>query len=613
MPSIRRAAHLIFLISGILVLAGPVIVELDPTSFVNSQLTRVQFLVLELHLGLLAYWTHRAATREEPVMAAVALAFAAVSAVTGIWVVHYVGSDAAVFLAPTPTVIGFALSTIALVLTAAFDAAGKPLTLITMCTLAFGYLGQFAPQFTSVPRTYFTSYLTFLAYGSDGLLGLALEIIVGIVLVFVMFGVFFEAAGGGRVIEAVALRLAAGGRTNAVKACVLASGIFGTISGSAVSNALTSGAFSIPSMRKIGLRGETAAGIEAAASTCGQIMPPVLGVAAFFLADLAGVSYRTVVIASVGPALACYYALFRQSDLVIVDGPLPAGAIARPPMQRSWLLFLLPPAAIAYVLLLSEAYVATAAIAGTAMCVVVSLLLQGWRLSLARLRERLQMLLSSVVQLVIIAATVGLLLGALSSTGLAVAGAIMIGKIGENNLALALGLAAASSFILGMGVATVGVYVVAASLLTPGLIKSGIPPLAAHFFVLYCSQISMITPPVAFASLAASGLAEADFWATCRWAMRFGWMLFVVPFVIILKPGLLMLGGWQDIVVAYLVTFAFINVATTPRLRWWARLPLVAVCAIAIAWSGPQWIALALATAALALPFLRKMALSPAK
>ena len=613
MRSIRRAAHLIFLISGILVLLGPIIVELDPTNFVNSQLTRVQFLVLELHMGLLAYWMHRATTRDEPAMMAVALGFAAVSAVSGIWMVHYVGSDAAVYLEPTPQVIGFACSTIALVLIAALDAAGKPLTLITLATLAFAYLGQFAPQFISIPPTFFTSYMTFLAYGSDGLLGLAMEIIVGIVLVFVMFGVIFEAAGGGRVIEAVAMRLAAKSRTNAVKACVIASGIFGTISGSAVSNALTSGAFSIPSMRKIGVRKETAAGIEAAASTCGQIMPPVLGVAAFFLADLAGVSYATVVVASVGPALACYYALFRQSDLVIVDGPLPAGAITSGPMERSWLLFLLPPAVIAYVLLLSEAYVSTAAIAGTAMCLVVSLLLQGWRLSIVRLRERLPFLIKSVVQLIIIAAAVGLLLGALSSTGLAVAGAIMIGKVGQNNLALALGLAAASAFILGMGVATVGVYVVAASLLTPGLIKSGVPPLAAHFFVLYCSQISMITPPVAFASLAASGLADADFWGTCRWAMRFGWMLFVVPFIIILKPGLLMLGNWHEILVAFLVTFAFINVATTPHLRWPARLPLVGVCTLAIAWSGPQWIAVTLSTAALAFPHLRKMALSPAK
>ena len=613
MRSVRRAAHLIFLICGVLVLAGPVIVELDPAGYVNSQLSQVQYLVLELHMGLLAYWMHRAAKCDAPVMTAVALVFAAISTVSGIWMVRYVGSDAAVFLEPTPTVIGFALSTIALVLIAAFDVAGKPLSVITVCLLAFAFLGQFAPQFVSVPSTSFAGYLTFLAYGSNGLFGFALDIIVAIVLVFVMFGVFFEAAGGGRVIETIAMRLARGGRTNAVKACVIASGIFGTISGSAVSNALTSGAFSIPSMRRIGVRKEVAAGIEAAASTCGQIMPPVLGVAAFFLADLAGVSYKTVVVASVGPALACYYALFRQSDLVIVDGPLPAGAIVSAPMERSWLLFLLPPAAMAYVLLLSEAYVSFAAIAGTAMCVVVSLLLQGWRLSIARLRERLPMLLTSVVQLVIIAGTVALLLGALSSTGLTVAGAIMIGKIGENNLALAVALAAASSFILGTGAATVSVYVVAASLLTPGLIKAGVPPLAAHFFILYCSQISMITPPVAFASLAASGVAEADFWATCRWAMRFGWMLFIVPFIFILKPGLLMLGNWQEIVVAFVVTFAFINVATTPHLRWWARLPLVGVCAFAIAWSGPQWIALALSTAALALPFFRKMALSPAK
>jgi len=598
MNQIRRRAHQVFLFFGAFVLVAPLVVELDPSNLVTSQLSKVQLLVLELHAALLAYWAYRAETSDKPIEVASALVLAAASAASGIWMVHFMGSDEAVFLAATPSVIGFGCITIALVLIAGLRAAGKLLTLIVIGILAFGYLGQFAPHFTSIPQTRFTSYVTYLTYGSDGLLGLALDIIVNIVLVFVIFGVAFDASGGGRVIENIATRLAASSRTNAVKACVIASGLFGTISGSALSNVLTSGAFSIPSMRKIGVRKETAAGVEAAASTCGQVTPPVLGAAAFFLADLAGVSYATVVVASVVPALACYYALFRQANMVKLEEHVDAVTIVPAQFERSWFLFILPPAVIVYVLLLSELFVSTAAIAGSVVCVVVSLLVQGLRTTVDRYRESLTKLISSALDLIVIAAAVGLLLGALASTGLAVAGAIMIGNLGENSLAFALILAAAAAFFLGMGIATVGVYIVAAALLTPGLIKSGVPPLAAHFFVLYCSQISMITPPVAFASLAASGLADAEFGATSREAMRFGWMLFVIPFIIVLRPGLLMLGEWHDILAACVVTFVFISVVSARHLGRWMKLSLILTSALAIIWNGSQWVAFALSIAA---------------
>jgi TRAP transporter 4TM/12TM fusion protein len=599
---LRRLAYLVFLLAGAVVLAAPVIREVDPTSLLNSQLSLVQFLVLELHAALLAYWAHRAATRDAPVEVAGAVVLAAASATSGIWMFQFMGTDAAVFLAATPSVIGFGCTTIALVLISGLGAAGKPLILIVFGFLTFGYFGQFVPQLASVPQTQFTSYVTYLAYGSDGLFGLALDIIANIVLAFVIFGAFFEISGGGRVIVNIAMRLALNSRSNAIKACVISSGLFGTISGAAISNVLTSGAFTIPGMRKIGVRNETAAGIEAAASTCGQIMPPVLGAAAFFMADLAGVPYTTVVLASIGPALACYYAFFRQADLVVLDASETAAAIAPEPFERSWLLFILPPAAIVYFLLKSSIYISVAAIAGIAMCLLISLLFQGWRLSLVRFREKFPALVKSAAHLIIIAAAIGLLLGALYSTGLTVAGAIMLGKLGENSLAIALIVAAGAAFVLGMGVATVGVYIVAATLLTPGLIDSGVPPLAAHFFVLYCAQLSMITPPVALASLAASSLAEASFGATSREAMRFGWMLFVIPFIIVLRPGLLGLGPWDEILVSFIVTFIFITVVTSTHLGRWIKLGLVLVSTLAIAWNGPQWVALALSIAAL--PFL---------
>ncbi|QHQ36058.1 TRAP transporter permease [Algicella marina] len=590
MHAARQASYLVFLLAGAVVLLGPVARELDPTNVFARALSLEQFLALELHAGLIAFWCLRGS--RGPTLT-VPLLLAAAALASGAFMVPYFGSTDAVFLTPTPAVIGFGSVTILLVLMSAFSAAGQVLTLIVAGFLVLGFLGQFAQGWTGVPQTHLTSYITYLAYGSDGLFGRAVDIIVNVVLVFVIFGVFFDLAGGGRVVSNVALRLAGRSRASAIKACVLASGLLGTISGAAMSNVMTSGTFSLPSMRRIGVRNDTAAGIEAAASTCGQIMPPVLGAAAFFLADLVSVSYGTVVLASIGPAVACYFAFFRQADLV----PLSAAAeeqgdLTAEAYRPIWLLYLLPPAVILLYLLHSSEFVSRAAIAGAGACLAVSLVVNGWRETVRGLQMRLPALIQSGMTLVVVAATVGLLLGVLYSTGLAIAGAVWVGKIAGSNLVLALALTAVSAFVLGMGVATVGVYIVAATLLAPGLIAGGLPPMAAHFFVLYCGILSMITPPVAFASLAASALAGSDFNRTSLAAMRFGWVLFAMPFLIALQPGILLVGSWSEIAVSFLTIYVFIH-AVTSRVRA-QRWLLAAVAAAAVCLEGSLAIALAL-------------------
>lgn len=514
--------------------------------------------------------------------------------------VHYLGTDAVVFLEATLPVVGFACVSIVLVIGATIGTSGIPLTVIILCVIGFGYLGQFAPSLVTVPDVNLTSYITYLTYGSDGLFGRPLEIFAGLVLAYVIFGSFFEVAGGSRAIEAVALRIARKSRASAIKACVVASGMFGMVSGAAISNVLTSGAFSIPSMRRIGVKPETAAGIEAAASSCGQIMPPVLGAAAFFLADLAGVSYGTVAIAAIGPAALCYFTFFRQANLVPLGAESSEPDVAGPkPFGRIWLLHLIPPAVIVALLLYSEVFVSIAAIAGIFACICVSLLIQGFRQSVAVLNAKLPDLIKTSVQLLVASAAIGLLLGALNSTGLTIAGAIMISRLGEGSLMIALGLTAVSAFVLGMGVATVGVYIVSATLLTPGLIELGVPVLAAHFFVLYCGLLSLLTPPVAFASLAASALANTSFSKTSHEAMRFGWVLFLMPFLIVFRPGLLLLGGFQIVAVDFFVSFSLLLVATTDRLARVAKGALLSICIAAVGWPGTQWLAVLLSLMAL--------------
>lgn len=594
--------RLIFLLAGAVLIAAPVLREFDPGNLILGNFSLVQFLAAELFLALIAYWSREAWRAETRRSQLGCMAVAGVALACALWIIQYLGTDALVFLDATPTLIGVGVATILLVLwTGIYTGGGRNLVLIVVAALAIGYLGQYL-SVDFVPEIGFATFVTYLVYGSDGVFGLPLDIIINTVFVFIMFGVAFDVAGGAEVIMTIAQRLARHSSAAAIKTCVIASGMFGTVSGAALSNVMTTGAFTIPGMRRVGVKAETAAGIEAAASSCGMIMPPVLGATAFFLADFAGVPYGRILLASIAPALLCYYAFFRQADLVVVEVPEALDVeIAR--LRPAHSLYLVPPAGMVALMMQSTAYLTFAGILGVTLCLMVSFILQGPRMTLRRAWRALPRLIQTCTTLVITVGLIGLLLGALYSTGLAISWAIAISSFGSGNLALALVLTAAICFVLGMGVASVGVYVVAATLLVPGLIDLGVPHIAAHFFVLYCSLLSLITPPVAFASLAASTLAQSDFSGTTREAMKFGWVLFVLPFLVVLQPGLLFIGTWVDFARAVVICTVFVTLATDCRLDRRLRLGLVVVSVVAIAAPVAHW-GMAALSMALASPLL---------
>ena len=587
----RSLAQHAWLVPGGVVVFAPLLRALAPPGVTSPGFSTAQFLAFEVCLALVAVFARhvsRASARRNRIGAAL-LALAAAGA--GAWVVWFLGTDRAVFLPRSADVVGVACFLIGAVLVAGLLSGGRQIVYIAALVVVLGFLGPRIGADASAPAVPAASYATYLVYGSEGLLGRALDIMVNPVLAFVVFGAFFEASGGGRALSQVALKVAQRSRSGAIKACILASGMFGAVSGTAISNVMTTGAFSIPSMRRIGVRNETAAGIEAAASTSGQIMPPVMGAAAFLLADFVGETYAKVAFASLLPALGVYLAMFRQADLVAfaVD-PTPTHTTVRVPV--SFALHLAGPAALVVALAAMDMQADRAAMVGAVTCAVVSLVLVGWRESLAQFRAGFERLVSTGLQLVIIAGAMGLLLGVLNATGVAVAAAVTLADIGQHSLALALAVAGACAFVLGAGMATVGVYILAGAMLAPGLIEAGVPPLAAHLFVLYCGILSMLTPPVALASLAASALAKADFTQTAWAALRFGWILFVMPFIIVVQPGLVLLGGWQAVGQGVVVTFVFILTATAPGLKPGLRTGLAALAAVAVFWRGPDWVAL---------------------
>lgn len=596
MSNTRYCARHLWLVPGAVVVFAPLLREIMPAGLAVAGLSTPQFLAIELCLALAAVFARHAARPAARARAGIVAALAAAGCVVcAAWVAWFLGTDRAVFLPQSGDVVGVAGFLIAAVLAAGLLSGGLQIAFVAALAVGLGGLAPYIGAGDGARQVPLASYANYLVYGADGLLGRALDIMVSPVMAFVVFGAAFEASGGGRALSSVAMKLAERSRAGAIKACILASGMFGAVSGTAISNVMTTGAFSIPSMRRIGVRNETAAGIEAAASTSGQIMPPVMGAAAFLLADFVGESYATVAFASLLPALGVYLALFRQADLVAFDetGPPPAAT----PVPRAAALHLVGPGLLVVLLAGVEMQSDRAAMLGAAGCLGVSLLLSGWRETGVQLRAGVERLIGTGLHLVVIAGAMGLVLGVLNATGVAVAAAVTLADLGQHSLVLALLVAGAAAFVLGMGMATVGVYVLAGAMLAPGLVEAGVPPLAAHFFVLYCGILSMLTPPVALASLAASALAKADFTRTARAGLRFGWILFVMPFVVVAQPGLVLLGGWEAVLQGVLVMLAFILAATAPGLTPGLRTGLAGLALGAVFWSGPGWIAQAVAVA----------------
>jgi TRAP transporter 4TM/12TM fusion protein len=337
-------------------------------------------------------------------------------------------------------------------------------------------------------------------------------------------------------------------RGGAGKIAVLGSMLFGSISGSAVANVVGTGVVTIPLMKRSGFAPAIAGGIEAVASTGGQLMPPIVGAAVFLMAEFIEAPYGDVMLAALLPILLYYVALFLQVDLTAAK----AGLVAVPPEKiapawptlRAGGHFLLP-----FVVFLVGIFrfgmqpeIAALWALGT---LLVTATLFGYR-GRARPAELLATLPNagrSSVEIILVTAGAGIVIGVLNLSGLAYAlSLILITFAGESVLVL-LVLAAAASIVLGMGMPTAAVYVLLATLVAPALEQLGVARLSAHLFVLYFGMLSMITPPVALAAYAAATLAGADFWRTALHAVRLGWTAYIVPFLFVASPALLLIGS----------------------------------------------------------------------
>ncbi|MDH4190831.1 MAG: TRAP transporter fused permease subunit [Betaproteobacteria bacterium] len=439
---------------------------------------------------------------------------------------------------------------------------GYSLVVIVLLIVAYVLVGHLVPGQLGTHKVDWTDMLVYLGLDNNGVLGLVLQITVIVVIPFVLMGQLLMRSHGSEFFNDIAIALMGRRRGGAAKIAVVGSSLFGMISGIAAANAVAVGVVTIPLMKKSGMPARLAAAVEACASNGGQLMPPVMGAVAFVMADFLQLPYKEVAIAAILPSVLYYAALFIQADLEAARhgfGKVPVDQIPRvlPVLAAGWI-FIAPFAVLVGALFILNSEPELAAMYAAAIIIVFGLAFgySGRRMKLKDVRDAIFETGVGVCEIVVISAAAGLIMGLFQISGLAFAFAAYLVNLGGQNLLLLLALAALVSIVLGMGLPTLGVYVMLAILVAPALVKVGILPLAAHMFILYFGMMSLITPPVAPAAYVAAAIAGAPSMATGWTAMRFGWVAYIVPFLFVYSPAILLKGSVADIVVVVLTSLA---------------------------------------------------------
>jgi len=435
-----------------------------------------------------------------------------------------------------------------LLLDACRRSAGVALVFVFFFFLAYAIVG---PGFSGTFQTKevpFFRLLSYLALDTSSLLGVALIIACTTVIAFMFFGKLLQVCGGGEFFTDLSGAFFGRYRGGTGKVEVVASALFGTISGSAVANVMSTGIITIPNMKKAGYAPATAGAVEAVSSTGGQIMPPVMGAAAFLMAENLQVRYAEVALAALVPALLFYVSVFVQVDFEAARrriGGLDPSSLPRPAkvLREGWF-FLVPFGVLFYLMFSRNMQAEEAVLWGAAAMVPFAALLGygGKRLTFRGVREAFVGTGRDAVEILVICGVAGTVIGLLNITGLALGLGLSLVQLGEGSVPLLLVVVALICVVLGMGLPTTGVYLLVALLAAPPLVKLGVPPMAAHMFVFFFGCLSMITPPVAMAAYAAAHIAQADPMRVGFKAIQLGWPAFVLPFLFAWSPTLLLIG-----------------------------------------------------------------------
>jgi TRAP transporter 4TM/12TM fusion protein len=458
---------------------------------------------------------------------------------------------------------------------------GWSLVIILFVLAAYALLGHLLSGQFSARKVEAGELLVYLNMDNNGLLGIILQITIIVILPFVLMGQLLMRSGGSGFFNDIAIALMGRYRGGPAKMAVVGSSLFGMVSGVAAANTVAVGIVTIPLMKRSGMPATLAAAVEACASNGGQLMPPVMGAVAFVMADFLQIPYKEVAIAAILPSVMYYAALFIQADLEAARygfGKIDPDKIPRvgAVFKRGWM-FVVPFVVLIYTMFwlnLEPEYAAMYA-AGSVIMLGFATGYGGRRMKLADLWKAVVQTAVGLCEILVISAAAGFIMALFQVSGLAFAFAAYLVNLGGQSLIMLLLLSAIVSIVLGMGLPTIGVYIMLAILVAPALVKVGVPPLAAHLFILYFGMMSLITPPVAPAAYVAAAIAGAPSMATGWTAMRFGWSSYIVPFLFVYSPAILMKGSATDIVIVTATSLAGIGLICAAMVGYVTRvLPL---------------------------------------
>lgn len=448
---------------------------------------------------------------------------------------------------------------------------GWALPITSIAFLLYAIFGEHLPGLMRHTGFSLETIVDQLYLTTEGIFGIPLGVSATYVILFVIFGAFLEQSGTGQFFMDFATSLVGGAKGGPGKISCVSSSLFGTISGSAVANVMVDGWLTIPLMKRTGFKHEFAAAVEATASTGGQIMPPVMGAAAFVIAEYTGIPYIDICKHALIPALLYYLALF----MAIHFEASRTGLLGVPKEERPRLRWVMvtkghlsiPLVVIIYFMLAGYTPM-YACIFATLSVVLIALLRAETRMGLKKILGALEYGAMNMLPVAAACACAGIVVGTINLTGLGLKFTSLILFIAGDSLAPALIFTMIAGIILGMGLPTTAAYIVQAALLIPALIKLGVPLIAAHLFVFYFAIISAITPPVAMAVYAAAGISGSNIWKTGLAAMKIGATGFIVPFMFVYGPSLLLIGSFVPIV-ATVVSASVGVVALSAGLMGW--------------------------------------------
>lgn len=458
---------------------------------------------------------------------------------------------------PTTTDIVVATLTLLLVLEAARRVVGTPIVVIAIAFLIYAYVGPYLPGFLAHRGYSFTQIANHMYYTTEGIFGIPLGVSSTFIFLFILFGAFLEKTGIGRFFIDLANAVAGFASGGPAKVAVITSALEGTISGSSVANTVGSGSFTIPMMKRLGYKPEFAAAVEAAASTGGQLMPPIMGAAAFLMAEFTGIPYIDIAKAAVIPALLYFTGIFiavhYEAKRLGLQG------IPRSQLPGVWSVvksrghLMLPLLGIIYLLMEGNTPM-KAAFYGILMAIAAAMVHPSTRMSLKDIIEGLENGARAALGIVMATAAAGIIIGVITLTGLGLKLASGLVALAQGQLLLTLVFTMLASLVLGMGSPTTANYVITSTIAAPALLQLGVPVLVAHMFVFYFGIVADITPPVALAAYAGSGIAGSNPIKTWVTASRLAIAAFLIPYIFAYNPSMLLIGATPALIIQMAIT-----------------------------------------------------------